>query len=110
MNLPLTCGRAASLAQFAVDAHIDLPRFAIVTPFPGTALHRRLQQSGRLLADRGWPYYTLFDVTYQPDRLSRAELEIGFRDLLQVVYSSEMTTRRSAIRKRILRQRSEAMA
>ena len=23
-------------AQFCVDAHIDLPRFAIVTPFPGT--------------------------------------------------------------------------
>src|SRR5206468_8311536 len=29
-------------ARFAVDAKIDLPRFAVVTPFPGTALYRRL--------------------------------------------------------------------
>jgi radical SAM superfamily enzyme YgiQ (UPF0313 family) len=28
-------------ARFAVEAGIDLPRFAIVTPFPGTALHER---------------------------------------------------------------------
>src|SRR5262249_736503 len=29
-------------ARFAVEARIDLPRFAIVTPFPGTALYQRL--------------------------------------------------------------------
>src|SRR4030095_5051706 len=29
-------------ARFAVEARIDLPRFAIVTPFPGTALYHRL--------------------------------------------------------------------
>ena len=36
-------------AQFAIDAAIDLPRFAIVTPFPGTPLHRRLEREGRIL-------------------------------------------------------------
>ena len=40
-------------ARFAVAAGIDLPRFAIVTPFPGTPLHRRLDAEGRILT-RNW--------------------------------------------------------
>ena len=35
-------------ARFALEAEIDLPRFAIVTPFPGTALHARLEAEGRI--------------------------------------------------------------
>jgi hypothetical protein len=34
-------------AQFAIEAKIDLPRFAVVTPFPGTPLHKRLNDEGR---------------------------------------------------------------
>ncbi len=33
-------------ARFAVDCGIDLPRFAIVTPFPGTQLYRQLDTEG----------------------------------------------------------------
>ena len=33
-------------ARFAVEARIDLPRFAIVTPFPGTALYNELDAQG----------------------------------------------------------------
>ena len=33
-------------AQFAIDARIDLPRFAIVTPFPGTGLYKRFEMEG----------------------------------------------------------------
>ena len=36
-------------AQFAIDHHIDLPRYAIMTPVPGTPLHQRLASEGRLL-------------------------------------------------------------
>src|SRR5205823_15053829 len=40
-------------AEFAIQAHIDLPRFAIVTPFPNTALYRRLEAEHRILT-RNW--------------------------------------------------------
>src|SRR5262245_32779444 len=40
-------------AQFAVDARIDLPRFAIVTPFPGTPLFKQLAAEGRILTPTG---------------------------------------------------------
>ena len=36
-------------ARFAVEAKIDLPRFAIVTPFPNTGLYKRLEAEGRIL-------------------------------------------------------------
>ena len=33
-------------AEFAVEAGIDLPRFAVVTPFPSTPLYNRLESEG----------------------------------------------------------------
>ena len=43
-------------AKFAVEAKIDLPRFAIVTPFPNTGLYKRLASEGRILT-RNWELY-----------------------------------------------------
>lgn len=63
-------------AQFAVDARIDLPRFAIVTPFPNTTLYRRLQGEGRILT-RDWELYDGQHVVFQPRHLSVDELQTG---------------------------------
>ena len=52
-------------ARFAVEAQIDLPRFAIVTPFPGTALYKRLEREGRILT-RNWELYDGQHVVFQP--------------------------------------------
>jgi radical SAM superfamily enzyme YgiQ (UPF0313 family) len=63
-------------AQFAIDAKIDLPRFAIETPFPGTALYRRLDNEGRILT-RNWELYDAQHVVFQPARMSVDELQQG---------------------------------
>jgi radical SAM superfamily enzyme YgiQ (UPF0313 family) len=63
-------------AQFAVDAKIDLPRFAIETPFPGTALYRRLELEDRILT-RNWELYDAQHVVFQPARMSVDELQQG---------------------------------
>jgi radical SAM superfamily enzyme YgiQ (UPF0313 family) len=63
-------------AKFAVDAKIDLPRFAIVTPFPGTPLHKRLSDEGRILT-RDWSLYDGQHVVFRPKRMSVAELQLG---------------------------------
>jgi Domain of unknown function (DUF4070) len=76
-------------------------QLTLQTPFPGTALYRRLCSEGRLLENRGWSYYTLFDVTYQPDRMSVEALEEGFRSLLRQVFSAGPTHRRAEIRRRV---------
>ena len=96
------------LVEFILASPLAEVQLTLQTPFPGTALRRRLAREDRLLADRGWDYYTLFDVTYEPDRLSPEELESGFREAVAAVFSREATQRRSAQRRRILSRRQEA--
>ena len=86
------------LAALIFDSPLADVQLTLQTPFPGTALYRRLKQQGRLLPERGWSFYTLFDVTYQPDVLSVGELEAGFRNLVRQVFSAAAADRRSAIR------------
>lgn len=69
-------------------------QFTVTTPFPGTSLHRRLKQEGRLLTDRYWDACTLFDVIYQPRGMSVTELEQGLQWLFREAYSSEATAAR----------------
>jgi radical SAM superfamily enzyme YgiQ (UPF0313 family) len=97
------------LIEFILGSPLADVQLTLQTPFPGTPLWRRLQNEGRLLADRGWSHYTLFDVTYQPDRMSIEELETAFREAVQVVFSAEATSRRSDLRRQTW-QRTEMPA
>lgn len=63
-------------ARFAVDAGIDLPRFAIVTPFPGTALYNKLESEGRILSN-DWELYDGQHVVFQPAAMSVEQLQQG---------------------------------
>lgn len=80
-------------AQFAVDAKIDLPRFAIVTPFPGTALYRRLEHEGRILS-LNWELYDAQHVVFQPARMSVDELQRGTEAAWKYSYSFASIARR----------------
>ncbi len=73
-------------ARFAVEARIDLPRFAIVTPFPGTELYRRLESEGRILS-RDWSRYDGQHAVFQPLHMSPRELELGTEMAWKHTYS-----------------------
>jgi radical SAM superfamily enzyme YgiQ (UPF0313 family) len=73
-------------AQFAIDQHIDLPRYAILTPFPGTPLHQRLANEGRLLTT-DWSYYDGQHVVYRPARMTAEELQQGTERAWKMTYS-----------------------
>jgi radical SAM superfamily enzyme YgiQ (UPF0313 family) len=80
-------------ARFAVEAGIDLPRFAVVTPFPGTPLFERLAREGRLLT-RNWELYDGQHVVFQPARMTPAELQEGTERAWRYAYSwPSMATR-----------------
>lgn len=81
------------------DVQLTLP-----TPFPGTALRRRWEREGRLLADRDWSHHTLFDVTFRPDRMSVEELEREFRSLMVDAFGPGPTERRRRIRREVWRR------
>ncbi|MHA6264884.1 B12-binding domain-containing radical SAM protein [Arenibacterium sp. CAU 1754] len=79
--------------EFCVSAGIDLPRFAIQTPFPGTPLYRRLEAEGRILT-RDWELYDGQHVVFQPKGMSVQDLEDGHVHAWQTVYSAPNIARR----------------
>lgn len=85
-------------AKFAIEAGIDLPRFAISTPFPGTTLHKRLEAEDRILT-RNWELYDGQHVVFQPKGMSVAELYAGHESAWKRVYGY------TSIAKRLLKSR-----
>ncbi len=70
--------------------------FNILTPYPGTPLHRRLEAEGRILT-RDWSKYNgREDVVFQPRRMSPERLLEGFRYATRRFYSASSICRRLA--------------
>ncbi len=78
---------------FAIDAGVDLPRFAVLTPFPGTPLHRRLEAEGRILS-RDWSLYDGQHVVFQPRSMTAAQLHAGHERAWKQVYGWNAIARR----------------
>jgi radical SAM superfamily enzyme YgiQ (UPF0313 family) len=85
----------AATVEFAIDAHIDLPRYAILTPFPATPLYRRLKQEQRILHE-DWSLYDGQHVVFQPATMTPAELLRGTE------WAWKQTYRWSSIARRLL--------
>lgn len=98
------------LVQFILEGPLAEVQLTLQTPFPGTGLYRRLRNEGRLLPNCGWSSYTLFDVCFQPDRMSVEELASGFRDSVRQVFLAEAAERRSRLRREIWRQHKRVRA
>jgi radical SAM superfamily enzyme YgiQ (UPF0313 family) len=81
--------------QFCVGAGIDLPRFAILTPFPGTPLHQRLDREGRILT-KNWELYDGQHVVFRPAGMTPRELQAGHEEAWRGVYSYGSIVRRLA--------------
>jgi radical SAM superfamily enzyme YgiQ (UPF0313 family) len=87
--------------EFANETELYNVQITLQTPFPGTPLHARLEREGRLIHEDLWKKCTLFDITFQPKRMSVEELARGFRALGVKLYGEELTKwRRSKFRKR----------
>jgi radical SAM superfamily enzyme YgiQ (UPF0313 family) len=76
----------AATVDFVLSARLDLPRYAILTPFPGTPLFQRLKAEGRILTE-DWTLYDGQHVVYQPQRLSPAALLHGTEWAWKTTYS-----------------------
>jgi radical SAM superfamily enzyme YgiQ (UPF0313 family) len=89
--------------EFVQKSELYEIQLTILTPFPGTPLYERFARAGRILEPGAWEKCTLFDVTYQPARLSVAALRTGLLELARRVYSQEFTDqrRRQFIRRKL---------
>jgi len=66
-----------------------------LTPFPGTPLHSRLSEEGRLLVADASERCTLFDINFTPSNMSVDELRTGYRKLLTRLYNPEFVETRN---------------
>lgn len=80
-------------AEFAVQIKIDLPRFAVVTPFPNTTLYKRLEAEGRILT-KNWELYDAQHVVFQPARMTVQQLQEGVERAWKHAYSFPSIVRR----------------
>ncbi|MFW5800273.1 MAG: DUF4070 domain-containing protein, partial [Spirochaetota bacterium] len=73
------------------------PRYAALTPFPGTDLFDKLDREGRILT-KDWSFYDCQHIVFQPKNMSQSELQ----DILHKTW--EKTYAYNRIFKRLFRK------
>lgn len=63
--------------EWAVGQGIETATFHILTPYPGTALYKRIQAEGRITTS-DWDLYDTRHTVFRPKRLSAEGLEAGY--------------------------------
>ncbi len=85
----------AETVDFVLEANIDLPRYAILTPFPTTPLYQRLKAEGRILTE-DWSLYDGQHVVHQPLQLDPVALLRGTEWAWKRTYSWRSMAQRLA--------------
>ena len=87
--------------EFGIQMRLTMASYAILTPYPGTKLYRRLQAEGRLTDERWWlrrdhdagsPYFV-------PKRMTREALREGWVRAWQRFYSPSAILKRWTVRR-----------
>jgi radical SAM superfamily enzyme YgiQ (UPF0313 family) len=63
--------------EWAIRQGVETATFHVLTPYPGTALFRTMEASGRLL-HRDWDLYDTRHAVFRPARMTPGELEEGY--------------------------------
>jgi radical SAM superfamily enzyme YgiQ (UPF0313 family) len=79
--------------SFANRTGIDGAFLPLLTPFPGTRIHQRLKQEGRILTE-DWSKYDMATVVYRPKGMTIEQLQEGFWLVNKEFYSLRSMVRR----------------
>jgi len=63
--------------EWAIKQGIETATFHILTPYPGTALYKRVQTEGRITTSN-WDLYDTRHTVFHPKRLTAETLEAGY--------------------------------
>jgi radical SAM superfamily enzyme YgiQ (UPF0313 family) len=80
--------------KFVKESGLYEVQVTFMTAFPGTPLYERLKAQGRIIRDRAWELCTLFDINIRPRDMTLEQLQSGFLNLVQKLYSAEETQER----------------
>lgn len=76
----------AAMAEAIDEVGIDLPRFSVLTPFPGTPLFERMDAEERILT-KDWYFYDQEHVVFEPAHMSPVQLQRALTDMWRRIYS-----------------------
>jgi radical SAM superfamily enzyme YgiQ (UPF0313 family) len=79
--------------NFGIEACLETATFTILTPYPGTILHQRLSDAGRIV-DRDWSHYDTTHAVFSPRKMSKETLESGYFSAYEKFYSWPSIVRR----------------
>ncbi len=82
--------------EFCIESKLTMALFALLTPYPGTQLYKRLVAEGRLTKDRWWlsEDHDSGAPFYRPARMSREELRAGWVRAWRRMYSYSAIAKR----------------
>lgn len=83
-----------ALPERVADLGLDLCRFAILTPYPGTKVFEEYDRDGRILT-KEWDHYTQHEAVFHPSHLTPERLEEIYRDVWKRAYSWKHVFRRT---------------
>ncbi len=75
----------AKTVDFVNENNIDIPRYAIYTPYPKTEVYAKLESENRLL-HKNWEHYDTQHVVFRPKNMTPQELDDGFRWAFKKTY------------------------
>jgi len=79
--------------SFGIEARIETATFTVLTPYPGTTLHKRLLAEDRIF-DHDWSHYDTTRCVFQPARMTPQELEAGYFRAYEKFYAWPAILRR----------------
>ena len=79
--------------EFVERSRIEIGYYSILTPYPGTRLHERLTQEGRILT-KDWSLYDTSHVVYRPRPFTPDQLLAGYYRVLKQSFSLSSIFRR----------------
>lgn len=74
-----------SLPQQVNYLNLNLARFAVLTPVPGTDMFRKLDEAGRII-DKDWNHYTQHTTVFLPESMSPQKLDKIYRYVWKETY------------------------
>ena len=83
-----------ALPQRVDDLGLDLCRFAILTPYPGTKLYEEYDKSGRIIT-KEWSRYTQHSAVFQPVNMPPERLNEIYRIVWKEAYSWKRVLKRT---------------
>lgn len=74
------------ILRFCEDARLEAAIFPLLTPYPGTAVRKRLEAEGRIISN-DWRNYDMEHINFQPRGMTIEQLQQGYEWLNSSFYS-----------------------